>query len=146
MLAVLSALSKMSVENEILQRLVSLEADTKHILANFEELKQVSERVIRLQEADSKQKEQIDILFDRSRELDVVSADLNKWVNRGVGAYLVGVVFGSLISFFIVRMIDQYDSQIKTHGELLITIDRRIAWVEFDQKGHRGKEDREREK
>lgn len=134
----------MSVENEILQRLVSLEADTKHILANFEELKQVSERVIRLQEADSKQKEQIDILFDRSRELDVVSADLNKWVNRGVGAYLVGVVFGSLISFFIVRMIDQYDSQIKTHGELLITIDRRIAWVEFDQKAHRGKEDRER--
>lgn len=136
----------MTIENEILQRLVSLEADTKHILANFEELKQVSERVIRLQEADSKQKEQIDILFDRSRELDIVSADLNKWVNRGVGAYLVGVVFGSLISFFIVRMIDQYDSQIKTHGELLITIDRRIAWVEFDQKGHRSKEDRERGK
>ena len=122
----------MTIENEILQRLVSLEADTKHILANFEELRQVSERVVRLQEADSKQKEQIDLLFERSRDCYKTAADLNKWVNRGVGAYVVGVVFGSLISFFLIRMIDQYDASARMHSELITTIDRRMAWVEFE--------------
>lgn len=91
---------------------------------------------------DQCQKEQSDSLrraHERAerveREVATVREDSSKWINRGLGAWVVGAALVTVIQALVIDRVKNYETLQASHGARLDAIDRRLLWLEYGNKG-----------
>lgn len=98
----------------------------------------------RIQQEQVDHKEAIKRAFTRIESTEKTNIELkettSKWINRGVGAVSVGTVLISFIQMLIYNRVDNYEKVQTSHGESLVTIDRRMSWAEYEIKEGKKKE------
>lgn len=61
----------------------------------------------------------------------------DKWVNRGLGGWVVGAILIGIIQWLVVDRVRSYESTQTAHTEMMVTFDRRMSWVEYELKKHK---------
>ncbi len=126
-------------ETAVAERLARIEAGLQTLLSQVSHIPRLSETLALMQERDSHHNKRIDMLFvkasDASAAIKIVDAKVDRWVNRGIGFYAAATVLVVVIGALLFRVIGNYEGIIKSSAEMIVTIDRRLAWVEFEQKG-----------
>lgn len=123
----------------VTERLARIETNVAAMLGLMEQMARHSEALARLQERASQHgsdleqlKDQAGVLADANQR---TALDLHKWVNRGIGAYSASTVLVGVIAFLLLRMVSDYEGQIRTAGDMLVTLDRRVGWIEHEMRG-----------
>lgn len=129
-----------SIDNvKVYERLASIETVMNTVLQKTDHIARMSESLARMQEQTRQHDGQLEILFQKVGNAEAIGRtakeDVSKWVNRGLGAYAVGSIFISLVAFLLFRIVGDYDGKIRNYGDSLVTIDRRVTWIEWEQKG-----------
>lgn len=114
------------------ERMARLESGVSQLLESSRQVAALVESIARMQERQERHGGEISALFkrveDAAKHGHTTDAEVRKWVNRGIGAYTVAGVCCALIVYFASNVIDQ----VKNNATMLITLDRRIAWVEYE--------------
>lgn len=116
---------------ELTERLTRIETHMIALLEKADHIQRMSEALARIQEKTDGHRVSIDLLFDKVRDADnkaaVADAEVRKWVNRGVGGYFVMTLMGVVVLYFA----SSFMRSVETNQELLVTVDRRLSWVEY---------------
>lgn len=106
----------------------------------------MSQEIVRLQEQHFDNSSAIKRLFERAEKRDEtddarmeamlgVKAMTERWVNRGLGAWFIGSILFVVIQALVIDRVKSYESTQGNHAETMVTIDRRLAWIEYELKG-----------
>lgn len=75
--------------------------------------------------------------IQKMRDVNSVKELTERWVNRGIGAWGIGALLFILIQALILDRVKGYEQLQQAQTETLVTIDRRLAWLEYDAKKHK---------
>ena len=113
--AAAESLKAISTRMEIIGDLaLSLARTQERVDFQAEELADVSER-----------------LSDTEAEIPLIRERFSNWIAVNKGIVAAALAAATVFSWFSLRMVSDYDSQLKSFREQYTTIDRRIAWVEY---------------
>jgi hypothetical protein len=132
----------MQADSSIHERIARIEtslgaaADTlKAISTRMEIIGDLALSLARTQErVDIQAEELADVsgrLADTEAESPLIRERFSNWVSVNKGVVAAALAAATVFSWFVLRMVSDYDSQLSAFREQYTTIDRRIAWVEY---------------
>lgn len=130
---------------ETAEELAGLKAQLSSVASGVEKIEKQMDRVFDMQlQITRMQQEQIDTRESLKRafgrietseaENQAVKTDTQKWINRGIGAWVVGSGMFILIQALVLDRVKNYESTQTAQTETLVTVDRRLAWIEYELK------------
>lgn len=132
--------------DETAERLARIESALQVLLEQAAHIPRLSEGVALMHERDSVHNKRIDILFEEVSEtagtVKQVDAKVEKWINRGIGAYAVSTVLFGIVVTLLVRITDNYEGIIRNTNDMVVTLDRRVSWLEFESRGRSSADDK----
>lgn len=140
----------MESDIEVLKTQVSgLREAVDNVSSKIDSVLALQESLVRLQEQHSNTREALERAFKLIVEVREESGHTaNKVSNWGVGgavAFLLGGVIVAMIQWYAMKR----DNEVDRMGDSLVTLERRIGWLEHDRYGRAGQEppdDRDGEK
>lgn len=75
--------------------------------------------------------------IQKMKDVSGVKELTERWINRGIGAWSIGALLFILIQALILDRVKGYELVQQAQTETLVTIDRRLAWLEYDSKKQR---------
>lgn len=127
-----------SSDANVVERLARIEESLGFLVEQTSQMRAFAESITRLQERSVRHEESIDLLFKRLSEssstLTIVDHKIEKWVNRGIGGYVVATLMVGAIIAMGHRIVSAYDERLNHAGVTLNAIDRRVTWIEYELK------------
>lgn len=125
---------------ELKTQISNMAADVTSVVKKLESIDAVQREVIRIQQEQTDHRESIKRAFDRievsERAGGTLKESTERWINRGVGAWFVGAILMCFIQALILDRVKSYENTQDAHTASLVTIDRRISWMEYEIKTH----------
>jgi hypothetical protein len=137
---------------ETVRELADVQAALKGVLHNVEEVARRMELIGHMQQDITRlQQQQIETTaslkraFERMEKRDEdddermenmleTRALTERWVNRGLGAWFIGAILFMVIQALVIDRVKSYQDTQTAQAETLVTVDRRLAWVEYELK------------
>jgi hypothetical protein len=122
------------------QSMNNVAQDVSSIVTQMKILSELQIEITRLQQKDINSTDALRRAFERIEKQEqitgVIKEASEKWVNRGVGAWVVGTVLFTVIQALVIDRVKDYERTQSAQTEILVTIDRRLSWIEYEQKKH----------
>lgn len=100
----------------------------------------LQESLVRLQEQHSNTREALDrafkLIVEVREESEHTAAKVSSWGVGGAVAFLLGGVITAMVQWYAMKR----DNEIDRMGDSLITVERRLAWIEHERYGRAGQE------
>jgi hypothetical protein len=125
--------------------LAQVNSKLESVVEGVEKIEKQMDRVFDMQlQITRMQQEQIDARESLKRAYERIEANENdsqnvkeqtsKWINRGIGAWMVGSIMFVAIQALILDRVKGYESTQAAQTDTLVTVDRRLAWIEYELK------------
>lgn len=136
----------MEADIEVLKAQVSGLGDAiNRVSTKIDSVLVMQESLTRLQEQHSNTREALDrafkLIVEVREESEHTASKVGSWAVGGAVAFLLGGVIIAMVQWYAMKR----DNEIDRIGDSLITIERRIGWLEHDKYGRGGQEPPERE-
>lgn len=126
---------------ELKTQVTNVAEDVGAIVRQMDRVWELQNQMARMQQEQADHKDSIRRSFERIEAAETSGAKVKetteRWVNRGVGAWAVGVLLFGVIQFLVVDRVRNYETTQRAMLDQLVTIDRRLAWLEYDSKKDR---------
>jgi len=130
---------------EVKSGLSALVHSIEELAKRMEAVSYLTQDIVRLQVQQTENSLSIKRAFERMEKHDEVDSDrmqvlLNvksqteRWINRSIGGWAVGVILFGAIQWLINGRVENYERNQTAHSETLVTIDRRLSWIEYEMK------------
>lgn len=123
---------------ELKSQVSSVAQDVTKIVTQMDMVFELQREMARMQENHKETREALKRAFERIESSELAGTTLKstteKWINRGIGAWFVGTLLLGIIQFLFMDRVKGYENQLQNLSDWRVTIDRRIAWVEYQEK------------
>lgn len=131
----------MEADIEVLKTQVKTLCDSVDgISSKIDSVLAMQEAIVRLQEQHGNTREALERAFKLigqvREEVDQSSSRISQWGTGGLVAFFLGGVIVAMVQWYAMKR----DNDIERMGDTLISIERRIAWLEHDKYGRSGQE------
>lgn len=127
---------------ELKSQVSNVAEDVGSIIRQMDRVWELQNQMARMQQEQADHKDSIKRSFERVEALEKVGADTKekteKWINRGIGAWFVGALLIAVIQALILDRVKYYEKSQSAQTDTLVTIDRRLAWLEYESKRSQG--------
>lgn len=115
--------------------------DVTTIVEKLDVLFGLQREMVRMEQEQTDHRESIKRAFERIERSEGASTTLKesteRWINRGLGGWFVGAILVSVIQWLIVDRVQSYENTQTAHTQMMVTIDRRMSWMEYEIKRHK---------
>lgn len=131
----------MEADIEVLKAQVSgLGEAINRVSTKIDSVLAMQESLTRLQEQHSNTREALDRAFkliaEVREESEHTAAKVSNWGVGGAVAFILGGVIVGMVQWYAMKR----DIEISRIGDSMVTIERRLAWIEHDKYGRAGQE------
>lgn len=131
----------MEADIEVLKAQVSgLGEAINRVSTKIDSVLVMQESLTRLQEQHSNTREALDrafkLIVEVREEAEHTTSRVNSWAVGGVVAFVLGGVIIGMVQWYAMKR----DNDMDRLGDSIITIERRIGWLEHDKYGRSGQE------
>lgn len=131
----------MEADIEVLKTQVSGLGDAiNRVSAKIDSVLVMQESLTRLQEQHSNTREALDrafkLIVEVREEAEHTTSRVNSWAVGGVVAFVLGGVIIGMVQWYAMKR----DNDMDRLGNSIITIERRIGWLEHERYGRAGQE------
>lgn len=131
----------MESDIEVLKTQVSgLREAVDGISSKIDSVLVMQESLVRLQEQHSNTREALErafkLIVEVREESEHTAAKVSNWGVGGTVAFVLGGVIIAMIQWYAMKR----DNDVERMGESMVTIERRLAWIEHERYGRAGQE------
>lgn len=131
----------MEADIEVLKAQVSgLGEAINRVSTKIDSVLVMQESLTRLQEQHSNTREALDrafkLIVEVRDESERTAGRVSSWAAGGAVAFLLGGVILAMVQWYAMKR----DNEIDRMGDSLVTLERRLAWIEHDKYGRAGQE------
>lgn len=131
----------MEVDIEVLKTQVrGLREAVDGISSKIDSVLVLQESLVRLQEQHSNTREALErafkLIVEVREESEHTASKVGSWGVGGTVAFVLGGVIIAMIQWYAMKR----DNDVERMGESMITIERRLAWIEHERYGRAGQE------
>ena len=131
----------MEADIEVLKAQVSgLGEAINRVSTKIDSVLVMQESLTRLQEQHSNTREALDrafkLIVEVREESEHTATKVSNWSVGGAVAFLLGGVIIAMVQWYAMKR----DNEIDRMGDSLITVERRLAWIEHERYGRAGQE------
>lgn len=131
----------MEADIEVLKAQVSgLGEAINRVSTKIDSVLVMQESLTRLQEQHSNTREALDrafkLIVEVREESEHTAAKVSNWGVGGAVAFILGGVIVGMVQWYAMKR----DIEISRIGDSMVTIERRLAWIEHDKYGRAGQE------
>jgi hypothetical protein len=129
---------------ELKTQLANVAADVGTVVRQMDMVWSLQNQMASMQQEQLNNKDSLRRAFDRievgEKTGTVLKETTERWINRGIGAWCVFVVLAGFINWLVIDRVRSYESNQSRMGDNLTTLDRRMAWAEYELKQKSRKE------
>lgn len=123
---------------ELKSQVGNIASDVTTIVEKLDVLFGLQREMARIEQEQSDHRDSIKRAFERIEKGEDASNTLkestDRWINRGLGGWFVGAILVGVIQWLIVDRVKTYESTQTAHTQMMVTIDRRLSWIEYELK------------
>lgn len=123
---------------EVKTQVSNIASDVSTIVEKLDVLFGLQREMVRIEQEQSEHRDSLKRAFERIEKGEGVCGELKesteRWINRGLGGWFVGAILVGIIQWLIVDRVKTYESTQTAHTQLLVTVDRRLSWIEYELK------------
>ena len=123
---------------EVKTQMINIASDVSTIVEKLDVLFGLQRDMVRMEQEQADDRDSIKRAFERIERGEGASTTLKesteRWINRGLGGWFVGAILVSVIQWLIVDRVKTYENTQTAHTQMMVTIDRRMSWMEYEIK------------
>lgn len=129
---------------ELKTQVANVASDVSTIVEKIDIIFSLQREMARIEQEQNDHRDSIKRAFDRIEKGEGANSTLkettDRWINRGLGGWFVGALLVGVIQWLIVDRVKTYEVTQLGHSQMMVTVDRRLSWIEYELKSKNRKE------
>lgn len=123
---------------EVKTQLSNVANDVSTIVEKLDVLFGLQREMVRVEQEQADHRDSIKRAFESIERTEGAGNQLKesteRWINRCIGGWFVGAILVAIIQWLIVDRVKSYEATQTAHTQMMVTIDRRLSWIEYELK------------